>query len=343
MADGLSTQVPPSNRIFVRGAPADCDAGALKELFAKYGAIDTCYFVEGRGCGYVDFQASASAEKAAADTGLAVQGRQLEVKRALPPLAGGPDVGLAPRPLVEPATAQALDVVVVRGHCTAAGIGVTALCARAKSTVLVLWEHHHRPEMEPAVAGALQKRVYNIMEEEMADAHVMGKAFEYFGAGAPKCALLHLGSDKLKQSVEMERPLWQVDEVVQGIEDNHTETLQVFYAHSIYQPWIHAVRACVFVLLPQMMGWDWSNDLCTASISSRRVCKAEPLRTYDGSGWTIGLQLTSDTTAVNARLAYSAMATCVLSDEGMRHQYSGKVMELNMPQADLWFRGQGPA
>jgi len=239
--------------------------------------------------------------------------------------------------------ARPLAEALARCDAAAAGLGVAALCAKAKSTVLVLWDRHHQPQREPEAAQALQKRTYSVMEEEMADAQVMGKAFEYFGAGAPKCALLHLGSDKLQQSAELERPLWQVDEVVRGIEDNHTETLQCFYAHSIYQPWIHAVRACVFMLIPPMMGWDWPDDLCTASLSSRRVCKAEPLRNFDGSGWTIGLQLTSDSTPVNASLAYAAMCTCVLSDEGTRHQYSGKVMSLSMPRPELWFRGKGLA
>merc|ERR1712007_285410 len=101
----------------------------------------------------------------------------------------------------------------------------------------------------------------------MADAQVMGKAFEYFGQGAPKCALLHIGSDKIKQSNKMDKPLWNVDTVVAGINDNHCETLQCFYAFSIYQPWIHAFRAVAYTLIPACLGWDWPEDLCLTALS----------------------------------------------------------------------------
>merc|ERR1711879_359605 len=131
-------------------------------------------------------------------------------------------------------------------------------------------------------------RVYQTMQEEIADNAVMGKAFEYYGSGAPKCALLHVGDDQVKQSNEMEKPLWNVDEVMNGINSNHMETLRCFYAFICYQPWVHAFRACAFVLIPPMMCWDWPDDLCTCGLSSRRSVKAQPLRSMDGSGWTIG-------------------------------------------------------
>uniref|UniRef100_A0A7S4QAX7 RRM domain-containing protein n=1 Tax=Alexandrium monilatum TaxID=311494 RepID=A0A7S4QAX7_9DINO len=335
----ISSKIAGSSRIFFRGAPADTTSEAAKGFFAKYGDIDDCYAVPGQGCGYVEFRLCSSAEKVVKEGPLSLQGKTVEVKRALPPLAGGIDVGVAQQALIEPAkSSEALDVVVVRGHCTATGIGVAAMHAKAMTTVLVLWDHHHYPATEAAVAGALEKRVYNTMEEEMPDNAVMGKAFEYFGVGAPKCALVHVGSDKIKQSVELENPLWNVDEVISGIECNHLETLQSFYAAVCYQPWIHAFRAVCFMLIPPMMGWDWPDDICTCTVSTRRTVKANPLRSADGSGWTVGLQMTNDSPVVNASLAFAAMNKVVFSDESLKHQYTGKTLNLNMPTPDIWFK-----
>mmetsp|Transcript_52048 Transcript_52048/g.120999 ORF Transcript_52048/g.120999 Transcript_52048/m.120999 type:complete len:341 (-) Transcript_52048:153-1175(-) len=335
----IGSTVGGSSRIFFRGAAADSTSDSAKDFFSKFGAVDSCYAVPGQGCGYVEFHLSSSVEKVLKEPSLVLQGKTVEVKRALPPLSGGVDVGVPQQALVEPAmSSQALDVVVVRGHTTATGIGLVAAHAKAMTTVLVLWEHHHYPAKEEAVAGALHKRTYNTMEEEMPDNAVMGKAFEYYG---PKCALVHVGSDKLKQSAEMEDPLWNVDEVVRGISNNHLETLRCFYAYVCYQPWVHAFRACVFMLIPPMMGWDWPDDLCTCTVSSRRTVKADPLRNMDGSGWTIGLQMTSDSPVVNVSLAHAAMNTIVLADEGTKHNYSGKVMNLTMPTPALWYKAGG--
>lgn len=339
MADSLEGKVAPTTRVFFRGGPADCTEDAIKQLFSKYGSVDALAVVSGNG--FVEFQQPASASKAAEDSGkISVQGKTIEMKKAMVQLSGGIDAGLSPLALVEPAKSpEALDTVVVRGHTTATAIGLVAMYAKANTTVLVLWEHHSRPEQEANVSNALQKRVYNTMEEEFADGQVMSKAFEYFGSGAPKCALVHVGSDKVKQSAQMENPLWQVDEVCAGIKENHIETLTCFYACGIYQPWLHAFRACCFILVPGMLGWDWPDDLCTCTIGSRRTVKADPLRTYDGAGWTIGLQTTSDSAPVNTSLAYAAMNNIVLSDESKKHQYTGKVMNLTMPRADMWFKG----
>jgi len=332
----IGAKIAGSSRIFFRGAPADTTVDAARGLFGKYGDVDECYVVPGQGCGSVEFHLCTSVEKVLKEATISLQGKTVEVKRALPPLAVGVDLGVAKQALVEPAKSEtALDVVVVRGHCTASGIGLAALHAKALTTILVLWDHHCH---EDTVKGALEKRTYNTMEEEAADNAVMGKAFEYYGVGAPKCALVHVGSDKVAQAAEMENPLWDVDKVVQGIEGNHLETLQSFYAAVCYQPWIHAFRACAFTLVPSMMGWDWPDDLCTCTVSSRRAVKADPLRNMDGSGWSIGLQLTSDSPVVNASLAYAAMNKLVLSDEGTKHQFSGKVFNLAMPAADIWFK-----
>lgn len=338
----ISSKIAQTSRIFFRGAPADATSESVKAFFAKYGDIHECTAVAGQGCGYVEFHLCASVEKVIKEGTLTLQGSNVEVKRSMPPLAGGIDIGVPQLALVEPwKSPEALDVVVIRGHCTATGMGVAALQAKAYTTVLVLWDSHHYPATEPGMAGALEKRTYNTMEEEMADNAVMGKAFEYHGSGAPKCALMQVGTDKLVQSIDIEDELFKVDEVISGIEGNHLDTLQGFYAAICYQPWVHAFRACCFFLVPPMMGWDWPNDLCTATTSSRRTVKAEPLRSMDGSGWTVGLQMTSDNSVVNANLAFSAMNQIVQSDEGFKHSVSGKVLNLNMPTPQDWFKSKG--
>lgn len=338
----ISSKIAQTSRIFFRGAPEDTTVESAKGFFAKYGDVDDICIVPGQGCGYVEFHLCSSVEKVTKEGTLSLQGKTVEVKRSMPPLAGGIDVGVPQMALVEPAkSAEPLDVVVVRGHCTATGMGVATLHAKAMTTVLVLWDYHHYPATEAGVAGALEKRTYNTMEEEMADNAVMGKAFEYYGSGAPKCALVQVGTDKLAQDCQIDDPLHNVDEVISGIEFNHLDTLQGFYAAVCYQPWVHAFRACCFFLVPPMMGWDWPDDLCTCTVSSRRQVKADSLRNMDGSGWTIGLQMTNDSPVVNANLAYAAMNKVVLSDEGVKHMYSGKVLTLNMPTPEIWFKKQG--
>lgn len=216
----------------------------------------------------------------------------------------------------------ALDVVVLRGHCTAAAISLAYQNAKEMTTTLLLWDRQHKAADEEGVA-TLRKQQYGTHEEEKPDQQVMSKAFEFFGAGTPKCALVHVASDKLKQSNQMENYLQNYDAVVSGIKDNHTETIQSFIAVSVYEPWLHAYRATAFLLIPSVMQYDWPDDLCTANCSVRRTVKADPLRYPDGSGWTVGLQMTTENHAAQARLAYGSMKS-ILADEGLRHAVSGK-------------------
>ncbi|CAE8584586.1 unnamed protein product, partial [Polarella glacialis] len=167
-----------------------------------------------------------------------------------------------------PPSRKPLDVVVIRGHCTATGIRMAAEFAKAKTTTLVVWDRHHRGTAETKVAAALSKRVYTAaFEEEGPDKVVAQKASEFFGAGAPKCALVHLGSDKLKQAAKLERPLWQASELVKSIEENHTETVQSFHALSIYQSWLHSRRGCCFQVVPRSLRYEWDDDMATCTVS----------------------------------------------------------------------------
>merc|ERR1712113_996243 len=93
----------------------------------------------------------------------------------------------------------------------------------------------------------------------------------------------------------------------------------------IYQPWVHAFRACAFTLIPARMMWDWPDNLCTCNMSARRVVMAEALRNrVDGTGWDIGLQMTQGSSSVNATLAVAAMHEIVFSNESRKSSLSGK-------------------
>lgn len=223
-----------------------------------------------------------------------------------------------------------LDVVVIRGHRTPTAIGVAAKFAKAKTTTLVLWDRRHKRSKgdSPNVIAALEKKVYQTMEEERPDAAVMSRAFESIDSKAPKCALLHVGSDKLVTSKDMERPLYKPQAIMRGVKENHLETLQAFYASGVYQPWVHSFKACVFHLIPPELDGDDADDVCLASMATRRFVKHDSLRLPDGSGWTFGLQLTDNDTALNSGLVFSYMVGTVLASENVKSECSGKIIRL---------------
>mmetsp|Transcript_41713 Transcript_41713/g.110174 ORF Transcript_41713/g.110174 Transcript_41713/m.110174 type:complete len:244 (-) Transcript_41713:56-787(-) len=237
-------------------------------------------------------------------------------------------------PVLPAAGAEPLDVVVIRGAATAAGIAVAAKLAKAKTTTLVLWDRKHRKGSNGAgeVTAALQKRTYATGEEERADAVVMGKAFEFFGVGAPKCALLQIGSDKVKQAGDLENSLFKPGEIMKCVNDNHIETLSSFYAAMIYQPWVHAYRASIFSLIPSQADGDWPEDVAMATLTTRRAVKHDSMRLPDGSGWTFGLQMNDDSAAVNADLVYAHMLSLCQAGEYVKHQFSGHVLPMTAGQ-----------
>lgn len=342
----LGAAVEGTRRVFLRGVPVVVSSSDLQDYLSKYGPVERVFFNQEQGFGFVDFQKATSAQQVAEDSGqldsegmplLAIQGCKMEAKRAMPsPLSVAPAPAMQ-QALVEPAPSEgALDVVVIRGHASATGLGLAYMYAKAQVTTLVLWDRHQLKDSQDPVRTAVPLRQYATMEEEKPDGQVMGKAFEFFGVGSPKCALLHLGSDKVKQANSLENPLLDYEAVVRGMEDNHTETLQCFYAVSIYEPWIHAFRATAFILVPSTMNWDWPDDLSTCSVSSRRVIRCDPLRVPDGSGWTVGLQMCSESSAVNASLAFAAMNKIVLADDNFKHSLSGKNVQLDMPNSEHW-------
>lgn len=340
MDAALKSKTALGGRLFFRGVPVLCSSEAVKECFAQYGSIANFYFSRRSGGGFVQFHRCASLENVMLDAErLSLHGQMIEVKRASPFSSGEIDAGAPQQACVEPMTSlRALDVVVIRGHATCTGIGTAAMHAKAKTTVLVQWERHHRGSVEECPGAALQKRVRNSMEDERADNQMMQAAFEYARTGTPKCGLLHFGSDKLEQTAKMDTPLVDVDAVIAGMQENHTETLRCFSALSIYQPWIHAFEACAFIIIPPMMGSEWPEDLCLSPVSLHRSLKADPLRSMDGSGWTVGFQLTHGSAQLNASLLYSAVSACVLSQDSTMCKYSGKTFTLNIPLLELRVR-----
>merc|ERR1719468_461439 len=130
-----------------------------------------------------------------------------------------------------PSMAEALDVVVVRGHRTATAIGVAAKLAKAKTTTLVLWDRRHRSKNGDSqnVTEALEKKVFQVTEEERPDAAVMSKAMEYSSSGAPKCAVLHVSADKMALVADVPRSLHNPNGIINAIKENHMESLQAFY------------------------------------------------------------------------------------------------------------------
>lgn len=340
MDAALKSQAALGSRLFFRGVPVSCSSEVVKCFFAEYGAIANFYFSQRSGGGFVQFHRCASLENIMLDAErLSLHGQKIEVKKVSSFSSEEIDVGTPQQACVEPLTSlRALDVVVIRGHATSTCIGTAAMHAKARTTVLVLWERHHRGSAEECPGAALQKRVRNSGEDEGADNQMMQAAFEYARKGTPKCGLLHFGSDKLEQTAKMDTPLLDVDAVIAGMQENHTETLRCFSALSVYQPWIHAFKACAFIIIPPVMGWEWPEDLCISPVSLHRSVKADPLRSMDGSGWTVGFQLTHGSAQLNASLLYSAVNACVLSHDSTMCKYSGKIFMLNMPLLEKWVR-----
>jgi hypothetical protein len=202
--------------------------------------------------------------------------------------------------------------------------------AKAKTTTLVLWDRQSKAAEEEAVHNTLRKQQYATMEEERPDQQVVAKAFDsYIGQGTPKCALLHIGSDKLKEANNLEKPLLDYETVVRGIEDNHIETLTAFYACAIYAPWVHAMRACSFMLVPPCMQYDWPDDLSTCTHSVRRTVKAEAMRSWDGSGWLFGMQMTSSDAPEMTKLAHGVMKSLIFAEsDSTRNAVTGKNVRL---------------
>jgi len=326
----MALQVAATSRVYVRGLPEGTTEKAISDYFGKFGGVANAY-VEQTG-GFVEFKDSSSAEKAAAAKDLALQGKPIEAKRSMPTVGAG----LMPaQAFVEPSVPEtALDVVVIRGACTGTAISMAAMIAQAKTTVLVIWDRAS-PVQETSVSGALEKRVYATLEEERPDQLVMGKAFEFFGSGSPKCALLHVQDDKICETKNMDKPFTDAEGTAKKIAGNHIETTNGCYAAAIYQPWVHAYRAVLFFLVPPAMLHDWPDDLGVSMTGTRRLVKADCLH-WGAQGWSVGLQLTTDSAPMNARLAVASMSTIVNGDDDMKNKLSGKNVKLMMPPARGW-------
>merc|ERR1711972_822446 len=106
---------------------------------------------------------------------------------------------------------------------------------------------------------------------------------------------------------QIEEPLKNPVKLAEVAAANHIETTDSMYAATIYQPWVHAYRACFFILIPDFMVHDWPHEVCAAMCNTRRMVKANAMRNYDGSAQTIGLQMTCTDATMNAHLALSSI------------------------------------
>eukprot|EP00913_Durusdinium_trenchii_P032560 g30482.t1 len=203
--------------------------------------------------------------------------------------------------------------------------------AKTKTTTIVIWDRHHKQRDESKVASSVKKKTFTeVFAEQGPDKAVMQKAEEFFSVGAPKCALVLPAEEQLKTEAELERPLSKVNDLMDSCRHNHLETIANFNVFKIYKPWIHANRACTFVLIPPKLCWEWDDDLATCTVGSRRIVRSDPVRLPDGSGWTVGLQMTHSSASVNAVLASATVMSVVLGDDAAKHSLAGRCLELSM-------------
>ncbi|CAK9078758.1 Pentatricopeptide repeat-containing protein At2g31400 [Durusdinium trenchii] len=195
---------------------------------------------------------SAEEESKRPDSSLALGGKRVEIIRGAPRWSGSTDTGAFQQAFVTPTQSkESLDVVIVRGQSSSAGIGMVAELAKTKTTTIVIWDRHHKQRDESKVASSVKKKTFTeVFAEQGPDKAVMQKAEEFFSVGAPKCALVHLAEEQLKTEAELERPLSKVNDLMDSCRHNHLETIANFNVFKIYKPWIHANRACTFVLIP---------------------------------------------------------------------------------------------
>ncbi|CAE7343158.1 unnamed protein product [Symbiodinium pilosum] len=324
MVAGDLGELSLSNKVVFRGVPEQCSAEDVSTLLQKYGPLECVCYEKGAGSGTAEFLFCGSAERVEAessrpDSPLQLGGSQVHVRRGAPRWPGSTDTGAFQQVLVKPKPkTQPLDVVIVRGQSSASGIGLTAELAKTKTTTLVIWDRHHKPKDEPKVS-TLQKKVYTeVFAEQEPDKEVMKKAGDFFSAGVPKCALVHLAEEQYIVEAAVERPLSQVNDLMDACRHNHLETIAGFNAFKVYKPWLHANRACTFILIPPKLCHEWDDDIATCTVGPRRIVRADPARLFDGSGWTMGLQMVHSSAGVNAVLAASTVQDLVTADDAMK-------------------------
>jgi len=314
-------------------------------LLQKFGPVECICYEKGKGGGSAEFLFCGSAESAEEESkrpnsSLVLAGQRVEIVRGAPRWEGSTDTGAFQQAFVTPKVSMdPLDTVIVRGQTSAAAIGMVAELAKSRTTTLVIWDRHHKPKDEVKVANLPKKIFKETFSEQEPDKEVMKRAGDYFPVGAPKCALVHLAEEKLKVATELAKPLSKVNDLMDFCRHNHLETMSNFNAFKIYQEWIHANRACTFVLIPPKLCYEWDDDLATCTTGSRRIVRGDPARRRDGSGWTLGLQMTHSAAAVNAALASATIMSVVTADDATRSNLAGRCLELSMPVFSTWTQG----
>lgn len=317
---------PATDTILVKGLPDDATDDALRERFKEYGKIVSVVTVPGQGCGVVQFSNPVPVDDVMDADSIEVAGTTVEVQRVV----ANEHARTIPFAHREGSADTRLNTVIMRGACTRTGLGVAALLAQAKTTVLVLWDRRQGASEENNVSKSLRRPVYGLHENEAPEMALATKASDSFGASKQKCALVHIVSDQIAEQCDFKDPFYQPNELLRSQALNHLETSSAFLAAQCYYSYITSFRATCFMVLPTQVSGNRGgfDDMCTSCVQVHRLVESDPMRSPDGSGWTIGLQLTSEDAVVNSSLVYGAM-TKVAAEEGTRHLISGRVITLD--------------
>lgn len=97
--------------------------------------------------------------------------------------------------------------------------------------------------------------------------------------------------------------------------------------------------------MPPKLCHEWDDDLATCGVGYRRIVKSDPHRVFGGitlgTGWTMGLQMTNDSSSVSAALAFASIRDIILSSDEQKNDMCGKVLDLGMPIFSTWAQQAG--
>lgn len=318
----LSKMAASGDTIFISNLPPTATETDVSDVLKKYGGIVGVKVVKGQGCAFVQFNSREPVDKLAGGEVVEYQGKQIDLKRTVSKIST--PLALVPSKAPPQPPAPTLDVCIIRGACTSTAIGIAAMYAKSKATTVVLWDRAQYLSSENKVLSTLQKRTG---DEERGDTDVITHASAKFGASKPRCALLHVQSDKPFTAPKQD-PLMQSDAVIKSQALNHLDLYGAYLATSIYAPWVHAFRAVFYILVPPSTPKYYTGDMATSMIQTTRIVKADPLRLPDGSGWTIGLQLKDEDADGNASTVFHSMNR-IMADEPTKHSMSGKIITMD--------------
>jgi len=306
----------------VTGLPNGCTADQLSQLFDAHATVLDASVSPYGGRGVVRVASATSADK--------VLGKELELQGNKVCVKGINSSKLARPLLAEDPTKTPntpLDTCVVRGSCTKNALGAVATYAKAKATVMVIWDRHCPKEQDSAIVKTLRKQEYTGNEDEQADRNVCVKVMGKFGKASSKCALIHFVSGQLMSaSPTLDKPLWHADELIRMQADSHIQTVQACQAGALYAKWLHSFKASLFIVIPDTVE-AYSMDLGTCNIGVHRVVASDMLRT-DDAGFVIGLQLAEGDFKKNTESLCKAVNDISSMSQQAQSSLSGRTVSL---------------